>query len=57
LTETAESALSPPPETNSEVHTFLLANVRGYTRFTQDRGDEAAASLVAKFIALMTFPD
>jgi class 3 adenylate cyclase/tetratricopeptide (TPR) repeat protein len=53
LTETAESYLSPPPETNSEVHTFLFADVRGYTRFTQDRGDKAAAELVAKFIALM----
>ena len=29
--------------------TFLIADVRGYTAFTQSRGDEAAAILAAKF--------
>ena len=29
--------------------TFLIADVRGYTRFTQERGDEAAARLATKF--------
>src|SRR4029077_17857208 len=29
--------------------TFLIADVRGYTSFTQSRGDEAAARLAAKF--------
>ncbi len=32
-----------------EIRTFLIADVRGYTRFTQERGDEAAAKLAAKF--------
>ena len=27
----------------TEIRTFLIADVRGYTRFTQTRGDEAAA--------------
>jgi class 3 adenylate cyclase/tetratricopeptide (TPR) repeat protein len=36
-----------------ELRTFLFADVRGYTRFTQEQGDEAAAKLVAKFAALM----
>jgi YVTN family beta-propeller protein len=31
------------------IRTFLIADIRGYTRFTQERGDEAAAKLVAKF--------
>lgn len=29
--------------------TFLIADVRGYTLFTQERGDEAAAHLATKF--------
>ena len=32
--------------------TFLIADVRGYTRFTQDQGDEAAARLAATFAEL-----
>jgi WD40 repeat protein/class 3 adenylate cyclase len=33
----------------AEVKVFLIADVRGYTRFTQERGDEAAARLAARF--------
>jgi class 3 adenylate cyclase len=38
-------------ESTEDVHirTFLIADMRGYTRFTQERGDEAAAKLAAKF--------
>src|SRR4051794_15793791 len=32
--------------------TFLIADVRGYTRFTQERGDEAAAELAQRFAEL-----
>lgn len=32
-----------------EVRTFLIADIRGYTRFTEEYGDEAAARLAAKF--------
>jgi len=38
-----------PDETAEEIRIFLVADVRGYTVFTQERGDEAAASLVATF--------
>jgi class 3 adenylate cyclase len=31
------------------VRTFLIADVRGYTLFTQERGDEAATKLAARF--------
>jgi class 3 adenylate cyclase/RecA/RadA recombinase len=31
------------------VHTFLIADVRGYTSFTAEHGDEAASRLTAKF--------
>jgi branched-chain amino acid transport system substrate-binding protein len=33
----------------ADVRTFLIADVRGYTRFTQEHGDEAAAELAATF--------
>jgi YVTN family beta-propeller protein len=32
-----------------QIRTFLIADVRGYTLFTQERGDEAAAKLATKF--------
>ena len=31
------------------IKAFLIADVRGYTLFTQERGDEAAAKLAARF--------
>lgn len=31
---------------------FLIADIRGYTRFTQEQGDEAAARLTARFADL-----
>ena len=31
------------------IQAFLIADVRGYTRFTHEHGDEAAAALAAKF--------
>jgi len=36
----------------SGVLTFLFADVRGYTRFTAEHGDEAAARLAARFAAI-----
>jgi class 3 adenylate cyclase len=36
-------------DTPAEIRTFLIADVRGYTLFTQERGDEAAAKLAARF--------
>src|SRR5947209_14048876 len=36
----------------SAVQTFLIADVRGYTRFSQDHGDEAAARLTVRFARL-----
>jgi len=34
---------------DAQIRTFLIADVRGYTLFTQERGDEVAAKLAAKF--------
>jgi class 3 adenylate cyclase/tetratricopeptide (TPR) repeat protein len=39
-------------EPATEVRTFLFADLRGYTRFTHERGDEAAATLVTKLVLL-----
>ena len=36
----------------TEIRAFLIADVRGYTLFTQERGDEAAAKLASKFARL-----
>jgi class 3 adenylate cyclase len=36
-------------EGDPDVRTFLIADVRGYTRFTEEYGDEVAARLAAKF--------
>jgi class 3 adenylate cyclase len=34
---------------HAPVRTFLIADIRGYTRFTQEYGDEASARLATKF--------
>ena len=34
------------------IQTFLIADIRGYMRFTQAEGDEAAGRLAAKFASL-----
>jgi branched-chain amino acid transport system substrate-binding protein len=39
-------------ETGAVVRTFLIADVRGYTSYTQAHGDEAAGELAAKFAEL-----
>ena len=37
---------------SSTIQTFLIADIRGYTRFTSERGDEAAARLASVFADL-----
>jgi WD40 repeat protein/class 3 adenylate cyclase len=45
-----ETAGGPRATTvDAHVRTFLFADIRGYTVFTQEHGDEAAARLAAKF--------
>src|SRR5579884_3770439 len=38
----------------SEVLTFLIADLRGYTAFTQQHGDERAAALTEAFARIAT---
>ena len=40
------------PPLTAAILAFLIADVRGYTHFTQDQGDEAAARLTTKFADL-----
>jgi class 3 adenylate cyclase len=40
-------------EATSEVRTFVIADIRGYSRYTEECGDEAAANLSAKFAAIV----
>jgi YVTN family beta-propeller protein len=48
-----EPSSSPGSQTDTsreaDVHAFLIADVRGYTAFTQERGDEDAARLAGRF--------
>ena len=40
-------------ERGPRLRTFLIADVRGYTRFTQEQGDEEAAKLATRFSELV----
>jgi class 3 adenylate cyclase len=41
------------PEDHASVRTFVIADIRGYSRYTDEYGDEAAARLAAKFSCLV----
>ncbi len=43
----------PAPEPLPAILVFLIADVRGYTRFTLERGDQAAAQLATRFAELV----
>jgi class 3 adenylate cyclase/DNA-binding CsgD family transcriptional regulator/exonuclease VII small subunit len=43
---------SLPEKDRGGIRAFLIADVRGYTSFTQERGDEAAAKLAEKFASI-----
>src|SRR6266498_462687 len=48
----AEVRTSGGPAQDAEIRTFLIADVRGYTKFTREHGDHAAATLAATFAEL-----
>jgi class 3 adenylate cyclase len=41
-------------EAQTALRTFLIADIRGYSRYTEEYGDEAAARLAAEFAELVT---
>ncbi|MBV9281078.1 MAG: helix-turn-helix domain-containing protein, partial [Chloroflexi bacterium] len=53
LVEEAAGQTGRAVEPAAEIRTFLIADIRGYTAFTQERGDEAAAQLATTFAAIM----
>ena len=50
--EAARSLADRPAPPAADVRTFLIADVRGYTSYTQESGDEAAGELAARFAGL-----
>ena len=40
-------------ERTSGVRTFLIADIRGYSRYTEECGDEAAAALAKRFAEIV----
>jgi ABC-type transport system substrate-binding protein/class 3 adenylate cyclase/outer membrane protein assembly factor BamB len=49
---------APPPDAaparrGTELRTFLIADIRGYTSYTEEHGDEPAAELAASFASLV----
>jgi basic membrane lipoprotein Med (substrate-binding protein (PBP1-ABC) superfamily)/class 3 adenylate cyclase len=48
----ASRAREATSQRSTALRTFLIADVRGYTRFTHERGDEEAAKLAARFAFL-----
>ena len=49
----ADDTGQPAPISPTELRTFLIADVRGYTRFTREQGDEAASDLAASFAEIV----
>jgi class 3 adenylate cyclase len=41
------------PVSGTDIRTFLFADMRGYTQFTQEHGDDAASLLTARFADLV----
>jgi len=44
----SDTSSDSPARRGAEVRTFLFADVRGYTRYTREHGDEAASLLAAR---------
>ena len=52
MVDDAPASVGTAENQDAQIRTFLIADVRGYTVFTQERGDEAAARLATKFAAI-----
>jgi class 3 adenylate cyclase/streptogramin lyase len=53
VTEDTSSSQAPPSVSGADIRTFLFADMRGYTRFTQEQGDNAASALAGRFADLV----
>ena len=52
-TEAPPGAGSLPQTRETELRTFMIADIRGYTTYTSERGDEAGAALASRFAELV----
>lgn len=52
MTEETGQGSEPPVAESTSLLTFLIADLRGYTRYTHENGDAAAARLADRFAAL-----
>jgi class 3 adenylate cyclase/streptogramin lyase len=53
VAEHTSRSWTPAEAAPTELRTFLIADVRGYTRYTQEHGDEAASALAARFAGIV----
>ncbi|HEV8452365.1 MAG TPA: ABC transporter substrate-binding protein [Gaiellales bacterium] len=53
MAEDTRSGEAPPLVWGADIRTFLFADMRGYTRFTQEHGDDAASVLAGCFADLV----
>ena len=49
----AAQAGGPDPDRPADYRTFLIADIRGYTSYTDEHGDEAAAALANQFARMV----
>ncbi|GAC1327555.1 MAG: hypothetical protein NVS2B16_22060 [Chloroflexota bacterium] len=54
VTDAGQSGTAGSDPEQASVRAFLIADIRGYTRYSQEHGDEAAAQLAVRFADLTT---
>ncbi len=52
-TQSSPSPASPSGTPETELRTFLIADIRGYTTYCREHGDEAGAALASRFAELV----
>jgi class 3 adenylate cyclase len=53
VAEDTRSGAAAPLVSGADIHTFLFADMRGYTAYTQEHGDDAASALAGRFADLV----
>ena len=53
MTENTRSGKVEPPTSGADIRTFLFADMRGYTRYTNQQGDEAGSTLASAFAGVV----
>ena len=49
MAEDPRPGAAAPLVSGADIRTFLFADLRGYTRYTQEHGDDAASALAGRF--------